>query len=257
MEFEFAPVEALDKVPEQFRGIYIEGDGDNAGKFVVADAHKGVAEAISGFNKSNKALRDEVKAAKGSKVDLSPLAEYGDSPETIAEKVKEALAAASDGKSQDVSKAVEAAKQAMKDGFVKEAEKHTTRNTALQNQLYGLLVSAEATSAIAESKGVPELLMPFVKNQVKVVEEAGEFKVQVIDAAGEIRYGATGSQMTIKELIAEMKSNEKYGRLFESELPPGGGMRPGSGNQSPRAPGTTKSANEKIAAGLLKTHGRR
>ena len=256
MDFEFVPVETIDAVPEQFRGIYTEGEGDNAGKFVVAENYQGVAEAIGGFNKSNKALRDEVKAAKAGRVDLSPLAEYGDEPATIAEKIKEALKAATNGKSEDVSKAVEAAKKAMAEGFSQKEIEHNTRNTALQTQLYGLMVKNEAMAAISEAKGVPDLLLPFVENQVKVIEEAGVFKVQVVDAAGEIRYGATGSQMTIKELIAEMKSNEKYGRLFESELPPGGGMRPGGGFNRPTNPTGKKSANEKIAIGLMKKHGR-
>ena len=47
----------------------------------------------------------------------------------------------------------------------------------------GLLVENEATAAVAEAKGIPDLLLPFIRDQVKVVEEDGEFKVFVVDKA--------------------------------------------------------------------------
>ena len=252
MDFEFGVVDSVDVVPEQFRPLYVEGQGDNAGKFVVGDTFKGIVEAITGFNKSNKTLRNELKTVKGKQVDLSPLSVYGDDPKTIAEAVEAAITEAGAGKNSDVKKAVEAAKQAMAEGHAQELQKHAQRNEGLQGQLYKLLVENAATSAIAEAKGIPKLLMPFVQNQVNVVEEDGEFKVQVVDDKKEVRYGMTGSPMTIKELITEMKSQEEYGRLFESETPGGGGMNPGGARRPAPAPGQKLSANEKIAVGLSK-----
>lgn len=248
MDFDFTPVESLDKVPEQFRPLYSDQPGDD-GKLGVNPAYSKIAEAINGFNRSNKQLRNELKTKA---VDLSPLAEFGDNPAAIKEAITAAIAAAGESKSTDVNKAVEAAKTALTAAQQKELEKRDARNTALQTQLYSLLVENSATAAVAELKGVPELLMPFIKNQVQVKEEDGQFKVFVIDAQGEVRYGATGSQMTIKELVAEMKADAKYGRLFESEAPNGGGMRPNGGRQVPRTPGKELTANEKIAAGLNK-----
>lgn len=249
MEFDFTPVEDVNKVPEQFRPLYAQKPGDD-GKFTVDPNFKSVAEAINGFNKSNKQLRTELKTKV---VDLSPLAEFGDNPASIAEAVKAAVEAAGANKNNDVTKAVEAAKSAMAQANAKEIEKHTQRSQALQNQLYSLMVENAATTAVAELKGIPELLMPFIKQQVKVAEESGQFKVSVVDAQGETRYGATGSPMTIKELVAEMKGNERYGRLFESEHQNGGGgMNPGGGKQPPRQSGRELTSTEKIAAGLGK-----
>lgn len=253
MDFDFSPVESLDKVPEKFRVLYGQQAGED-GKFAVADTYKPIAESINGFNTTTKTLRQQLKDKN---VDLSALAEYGDDPADIAAKVKEAIEGAGANKNADVTKAVEAAKAAMTQANAKELEKHTTRNQALQTQLYGLMVENAATSAVAELKGLPELLMPFIKAQVKVAEEDGQFKVQVVDAQGEVRYGSTGSPMTIKELVAEMKGQEKYGRLFESEQQPnrgGGGFRPGAGQQpnAGRQPAADRSPNDKIAAGLAK-----
>ncbi|WVW77392.1 head scaffolding protein [Stenotrophomonas phage vB_SmaS_Bhz59] len=253
MDFDFSPVESLDKVPEKFRVLYGQQAGED-GKFAVADTYKPIAESINGFNTTTKTLRQQLKDKN---VDLSPLAEFGDSPADIATKVKEAIEAAGASKNQDVQKQIEGVKNGLTEAHKKELEKHATRNQALQTQLYGLMVENAATSAVAELKGIPELLMPFIKQQVKVAEEDGQFKVQVIGSDGEVRYGSTGSPMTIKELVTEMKGQEKYGRLFESEQQPnrgGGGFRPGSGQQpnAGRQPAADRSANDKIAAGLAK-----
>lgn len=253
MDFDFSPVESLDKVPEKFRVLYGQQAGDD-GKFKVADNYAPIAESINGFNTTTKTLRQQLKDKN---VDLSALAEYGDSPADIAVKVKEAIEAAGASKNQDVQKQIEGVKNGLTEAHKKELEKASTRNQALQNQLYGLMVENSATAAVAELKGLPDLLMPFIKQQVKVVEEDGQFKVTVIDAQGEVRYGSTGSPMTIKELVTEMKANEKYGRLFESEQQPdrgGGGFRPGAGKQpnAGRQPAAERSPNDKIAAGLAK-----
>lgn len=251
MDFDFSPVESLDKVPEKFRVLYGQQAGED-GKFSVTDNFRPIADSINGFNGTTKTLRQQLKEKN---VDLSPLVEYGDNPADIAAKFKEALDAAGANKNQDVTKAVEAAKQGLIAGHTKELEKHNARNQALQTQLYGLMVENAATAAVAELKGIPELLMPFIKNQVKVVEEDGQFKVQVIGTDGEVRYGTTGSPMSIKELVTEMKGIEKYGRLFESEQQPnrgGGGFQPGGGRRptSGQQPAAEKSSVDKINAGL-------
>lgn len=250
MDFEFTPVDTIDKVPEQFRGIYKQGDD---GKYVPDDAYKGIVEVVTGLNRSLKAARAEAKAR--TPVDLSPLADFGKTPEEIKagiqnklKELQDQLAAGGEAKLN-----LDKVRSDLAAAHAKDLEKHQTRSQALQNQLYGLLVENAATAAVVELKGVPELLLPFIKNQVKVLEQDGEFKVFVVDGQGDQRYsGVTGQPMTIKELVAEMKANEKYGRLFESEAPAGGGMKPGAGSTPPRQQGKVLTANEKIAQGLAK-----
>lgn len=246
MEFDFTqPVESLDKVPEQLRPIFKAGDD---GKYVVDESFKGVATIVSGLNTSLKAARQE---ARSKAVDLSPLADFGSDPASIKAAIDAKIEELTKGKSGDVAKQIEAVKTSMAEGFSKEKTKLTARAEALQNQLYTLLVENNATAAIAELKGTPELLLPFVKTQVRVVEEDGNFKVQVVSPTGEVRYGPTGQPMTIKELVSEMKSQEKFGRLFDSETPAGNGSRPGQ-VQRPATPAGNANATPtgKIAAGL-------
>jgi hypothetical protein len=245
MDFEFTPVDDVAKVPEQFRGIYKEVE---AGKFDVDPTFKGVAEAVGGLNR---ALKAERLAAKNKPVvDLTPLAEFGTDPAAIKAAFDAKLEELNTAKGGDIAKQLEGQKAGLIAAHQKELEKREARATALQNQLYGLMVENAATSAVAELKGVPELLMPFIKQQVKVTEADGQFVVNVLDGSGEPRYGATGQLMTIKELVTEMKANEKYGRLFESEAGNGGGMPPGGGKKPPVQRTHELSANQKIAAGL-------
>lgn len=250
MDFEFNEVESLEKVPEQFRPVYAERED---GKFAPSEDYRGVVDALIGLNKSLKAARAEAKNKRD--VDLSPLHDFGQDPGEIRQNIESKLKELQDelAKGGDAKLNLDKVREELAQGHKKELEKYQARSEALQNQLFRQLGENAAKSAIVELKGEPELLMPFVLQQLKPVEEDGEYKVYVIDAAGDRRYsGVTGQPMTPKELIAEMKANEKYGRLFESEAGAGGGMPPGAGRKAPAPTGRTLSANEKIAAGLTK-----
>lgn len=247
MEFDFSPVEDLAKVPDAFRPLYGTA-ADEDGKFCVQPSLKVTADAINGFNKAAKSLRAELKT---SRVDLSPLAAYGDSPMAIADAVKQAVETAGASRSNDVNKAVESAKAAMTAAHQKDVERHSARATGLQNQLYTMLVDNAATTAILEMKGAPVLLLPAVRSQVKIVETNGELMAIAVDAQGEVRYGATGSPMSVKELVSELRSNEQFARAFDSDRQTGGGgMHPGAGRQQQRAAPKDLSSTAKIAAGL-------
>lgn len=247
MEFAFSEQDSLDKVPEAFRGFYAP-EPTVDGKYIVAENLAPAAQAIVGLNKALKAARND---AKTKAVDLTPLQEFGSTPAEIKEAIDNKI---NELMSQDENAKVniEKIKQDLAKGYAQESEKTKTRAEALQNQLYEMLVKNEAVTAIAEAKGVPELLMPFISGQVKVTEEDGKFQACVVDSAGDIRYsGVTGQPMSIRELVAELKSNEKFGRAFESEAPKGGGMNPTSGKPT-NTPKGDITATDKISQGLKK-----
>lgn len=110
-------------------------------------------------------------------------------------------------------------------------EKHATalaerdnQNKALRTALESSLIDSEATRAIAGAKGVPELLLPHVRQSVKVVEEDGKFVAKVVDRAGTPRIGdAKGAPMTIDQLVGEMRESEVFGRAFEGTGASGSG----------------------------------
>lgn len=253
MDFDLnAPQESIDKVPEQFRPIFAQGED---GKFKVDPKFTGVASAIVGFNKSNQALREELKGKKS--VDLSPLAEFGNDPATIKANF-DARVAELVAKGGDAAKAVERVRSEMSAAHKAALDAANANGSRYQNLLHTHLVRSEALAAISAEKGVAELLMPFIQNQVKVTEVDGRFSVVVLDDKGEPRYsGLTGAPMTLAELVKGMKADPKFGRLFESDQQGGGGgMQPGAGRRgNPNVnDGTEKTAANKIRDGLAKRY---
>lgn len=110
MDWDFAQnteVASLDKVPQDFRALYVQ-DGD---KFKLGSDHAGVKSAVSaiqGLNTALRASRAEAKAHKDKIIDLAPLADYGTDPATILEGFQTKLKDAGKG---DVAKAVTSAKE--------------------------------------------------------------------------------------------------------------------------------------------------
>lgn len=260
MEFAFpAEIADINTVPEDFRGFYAQ-TGD---KHLIKDDPiiKASVKAITGLTGSLKASRAEAKAYKGKIVDLAPLAEYGDAPDKILEAINKKLEDAATGGDAKLKANLENAKKALIDAHKNELGGRDKRIQGLTGQLHRYLVDNTATQVIAELKGVPELLLPFVRTQVKVQEQDGEFTVMVVDDSGNQRYGTTGQPMTIKELVQGMKGDQKYGRLFESETPAGGGTPPGAGRRTGHVQQQTArdqmTPTQKIQAGLNKGQAQR
>lgn len=113
-----------------------------------------------------------------------------------------------------------------------------TRIKALETALHSELVESKLTNAIANAKGVPELLIQPMKRAVQVVElEGGKFTTKVVDpATGQPRIGDTkGTPMSLDQLVEEFKANPVYGRAFEAPNNggtggAGGGNQVGAGN---------------------------
>ena len=111
------------------------------------------------------------------------------------------------------------------------AQKHATdlqaKDTTLAKYRAALernLIDAQAVTAIAAAKGVPELLLPHVKNRVKVQEVDGEFSFQVLDAKGNPMIAdAAGTPAGFSHLIESMKADPVFGRAFEGSGASGGG----------------------------------
>lgn len=250
-------VESLEKVPTDFHGLYKKADDG-----FVLDAEspsvKSAVAAITRLNTALKASRAEAKAKKS--VDLTPLAEFGDSPEAISinfkQKLEEAQIAAKATGNQDLARQIEKIKADLGKTHGLELQTREKRIEALTGQLYQRMVRNEALTALAGAGVIdPDLALPFIEKQVKVEEKDGQFSVTVRDEAGDVRYsGATGQQLTIRELVEGMKADKKYGPLFKSEAASGPGTPPGSPSRSTstkKVP-TEMSSVEKISAGLRK-----
>jgi hypothetical protein len=261
MEFDFNKnlvVDSLDPVPPDFQGLYVEADGKF--KLNTEDVTVGSAvKAITGLAGALTKARGDVQTLQKARVNLGALRDFGDTPDSILEafntKIKELEKAGKGKASEDVEKAVEAAKTALREAHAKELEGRETRITGLTSQLYKHLVTAEANSALTFLGAIdPDLARPHLENQIQVAEEDGEFRVSVIDPkTKDPRYGPTGNPMALIELVTEMKSQEKYAPLFKSDSLSGGGKPPGGDKK--RVVTSSKeqmSSTDKIAAGIRK-----
>lgn len=248
----------INTVPTDFRFLYKQ----NGDKHVLDAENPAAKSALSIFSQMKNVLKNttqKLRTLEGQKVDLSPLAEYGATPADILAKFTEKVEGLNGQiKGADPKKIAE--------GVQKEWEPKVnaanTRATKLLGQLENVLVNGEALRSLAGQTSAPELALPFIKNQVKVVEQNGEFQVHVVDENGETRFSGT-NPMSIKELVAEMKTNAKYARLFDSEAPAGTGTRQQNQQRSAAAAAAAArnaagadtsnlSPTDKIKAGLAK-----
>jgi len=254
MEFNFndhLQVDNLEKIPEQFRALYTPSEDGN---FTLSKDEKvvGAVSAITGLAKALTASRAEAKANKGVKVDLSPLADFGETPETIAATVRSQL----DGLQAELAKGGEAKinldtiKADLAKAHSTDLQSKDGEIEALKSSLYTYLVENRAHQDIVSSGGVPELLMPVLKQNLRPVVEEGKYTVRVVDNEGNVRYsGITGEAMTPAERVAELKADEKFGRAFASEAPSGGGAAPSKAVVTRPTDGEMSSVS-KISAGM-------
>ena len=218
-------VEKLDAIPETLRSHY-KPEGD---KFRLdLDGYEDPVALKSALDKERRAARDgsrEVAAWKA----------LGKTPEDIAALLEEREQA----EREKLSKAGEwdKLKGQMTEQHQAEIAKREQAASALRGQLERHLVDAAATSALAAAEGSPELLLPHVKAKVRVVEEAGEFLVRVVDAAGNPRVDAKGEFLSIAELVSEMRQNPVYAPCFpkaQGSNAPGGHQAPRGGGNGPK-----------------------
>jgi hypothetical protein len=129
--------------------------------------------------------------------------------------------------------AIESVKQQLLTAHGKERTKLEARLGKLQTALERALIESAAVSAITAAKGSAPLLLPFIKQRVKMVErDDGTFEAQVVDEKGNPRVRDDGTPMQIPQLIEELRANEDFGRAFDGRGSAGSGMGGGGGGRA-------------------------
>jgi len=252
--------ETLENVPANYHHMFEEGDGG----FNLTETGRGVAEVINGLTanltasrKTKKSVSDEAAARRQQNtVFETSLRNAGfEGDEFDEDSVNSFISGLTTkaGEASDVGERLAAQKTEMTRAHTAALESKDKELSGMRASLDKHLLNAEATSAIASEKGVPDLLMPFVMQQAKVQQlDNGDYVARVLDETGEVRYNGKGDPMTVTELVQSMKSDAKYGRLFDAEVTPGGGVQP---SPKPVAKGAVvdqgdKTAVSKISSGL-------
>lgn len=252
-----AEVEDISIVPDQFRPYYTTDPVDGRHVLRMDDPIvKSSVETISGLHKALSSERTARKTDRSKIVDLSSLSEFGSTPDEI----KQGITAKIDDLTQQLADAskggarinVEKIKQELSKAYEQEAAAKDSANSALRAQLDSVIIDNEARRALDGKTDEPELVLPFIMQQVKPVEEEGHRQVFVVDAQGDRRFNpATGHPMSIGDLVEEMKKTPKFKRLFNSEAPAGMPNPRGAARPVPRSDSSAASTPvSKIATGL-------
>lgn len=262
MEFDFSTngtVDSLDKVPEQFRPVYSQGQD---GKFTINPTMKGIADAITGLNGALKNERKTTATLKGQKDVTSVVKEtFGvDTIEEVKAKIDELTQQIAEKSKVDPAKI----KADIEKAFGVKEEGYKADKAKMQATLDKYLVDSAGLAALAEAKGNAKLLMPIIKSQAVVVPDGDEYVVRIKDPSGDYRGNGAGGFMTVADLVKELKTSSDYGVAFASDAPSGGckpqGGRPTGGK--PPAPASNdrdvrdKSPAQMIADGLARRRGR-
>lgn len=258
MDFDFTTntaVRDLTGVPERFHSFY-EPDAAAGGFKLRGDPTvRNAVEAVTGLNQALKASRNEAKNYKDRAVDLSPLTEFGKSPEeiaaTIRSKIDELTGQVAAGKNAKLD--LDKIKADYSAASAKAIAAKEAKIDKLKKQLETILVDESIRRAIGDQAFDPDLVIPHVRDRVRAVEEDDRVTAVVVDVDGTRRINvASGSPMSINDLVSELKASQKYARLFKSAAPSGGGAPP-AGAASKAAPiAGNKTAVDKIASGLSK-----
>lgn len=251
MEFEFssnAELDTLDNVPEVYRGLYTQANG----KYTIAEAHRALTATIDGLGSNLKAAKNNLTKANGeSKTHRESLqgllkAAGVDNAEGLTAKLADLegkIAAGATVKPEEIRAAVEADWKGKLQGV-------EDKNAKLSGTLQKLLVDNEAISALAEAKGSTKLLVPLIKSMTKVIEdENGDYIAVVTKPNGDVRANASGSPMTIAELVAEMKKDPDLKTAFVLTEQSGGGQQTQQRSTQAAVQNPTTGVG-KIAAGL-------
>lgn len=191
--------------------------GDDKIELTQAELDAKIAESNAALEANRNTLLSEKKALEKQMArfkDIDP-DKYKSMSEKEAEVERERAERAGDWKARETQ---------LQERFTTETKAKDERIGSLSAALERRLVDAEATAALAAAKGSPKVLLPHIKAHVKVVEENGEFVVQVVDGRGQPRVGdAKGNPMTIGQLVEELKADPDFARNFEGSGSSGGG----------------------------------
>ena len=256
----------INGVPEKYRGLYAEGDGENVGKFTIIPAAQGIVADLIGNQETLAGVRNDKKKVTDENAERRLAVKVF---EDFAQSV--GLEAGDDGMAASLMAFVDDLQGQIKGG--KEIKINLDKNKAAydksladvtlvkDNELAEMraalskhLISDAASRALAEHKGSIDLLLPHVLASCRMVRhDNGDYGVTVQDAQGDSRFDSAGGLMGVGGLVQEMKTLEKFGRAFESEAAKGAGSQPGTMQRSTQRPGQGEeqlSPTQKIAKGL-------
>jgi hypothetical protein len=195
----------IDEVPESFRELYAEKDGKVVPKIENPDGFLG---NYSRLEREAKERADRLKAYDG----LDP------------EKARAALTAAEQAEAEKQRAAGDWAsrEQSLTESWQKRYDAEVTARTTLEQKLNAAIADRDVADAIAAEKGKAKLLKPALAGRVKVEVVDGELRSVVYGEDGKPAYH-DGAPMTVRQLVASLKSDPEFMPAFDGTTASGGG----------------------------------
>lgn len=223
-----ARITKLEDVEEALRDLYEEAE-DGKGWVLIPE---GIDDEVAGPLK--RALKGERE-----KTELKLKERFGMTPDEIAERLKKIDddEKAKERHDLESKKQYDKLRESDRAEFAKQLKERDDRITAQENELVEALVHGSATRAIGAKKGKMKALLPSVLQRLKldVDPETKKRVVRVVDEKGEARTHK-GGWLDVDGLLDEMKADDEYSSLFESDVIPGGGAiqgkKPAGGGKS-------------------------
>lgn len=262
-----ATVDTIETVPDEHQAYYVEDKA--AGKFVLKADIVPLATALTNTQKSltkaNLTRKEDGKKDATRRVALDTIkniftevgVEFEDDdvakiPDVLKAKVTELVESGKSGKDNKVD--IAKVRTAMEGQITNLKKEFEVEKTGLMKSIEKLTIDNVAISALTEAGVIetgPELLIPKVRSSVKVVKnDDGDYVARVIDTDGTPKVNSTGSEMSLKDLVGELKT--KYPAMFKSKELGGGGSQSQATKPGAKAVGGKgeMSSVDKIAGGL-------
>lgn len=217
--------EALDdtsfaSLPTNLQPLYVKGTD---GKYKLDDVNhlRGVLNNVKGENAT----------LKGKNSQYQQYAALGLEPDAIKALIEEKRLA--DEKKLKDEGDWNSLKQQMEANHQNELKAKQDREGKLLSTINKALVDDQARSVLAdpEISGNPTLLLPLIRDRVKVTETDNGFELQVLQAEGGApMLNSSNQPATLKDLFLEMKAKPEYAGAFKGVNQSGGGAPPSNGN---------------------------
>lgn len=206
---------------------------------LIAERNKAIEANRNEVLNENRALKEKYKAFEG--VDLE------EHKKLKAEREK------ADRERQEAAGNFKALETQLLEKHNNDKKTWETELTRYRSAIDNYLIDSEAVRELADVTESPDLLLPHVKQHMKVFEENGKFVARIVDANHNIRIGkgAGATPMTLSELLEEMKQDKRFALAFKGTGSSGGGASRSnaSGGGHDVAAGGFMQDVEKIASG--------
>jgi len=256
-------IKELTEVDANLRVFYV-ADEENGGFKVRDDEITTTAiSVISGQQAALVAARQEAAdAKKGTAIDLTPLAEFGNDVASITAsvtaKIEELTNAQSQGQ-KEVAKRIDDIKRQHSEALAAATATKDQEIASQREALHDYMLNTAIMGAANSWPGLnSKLVAPFARGHMAVKEIDGKPRTVIVDTDGQPRYSKNaeraGELMQADELLLEMSEQSDYKQLFPSkQADQGGGSQPRQ--TSPNGPrrtdkGKSMTSAQKISAGL-------